>query len=101
MGFVRVASQAADTGLRQVLMLLVLINVFVGIFNLVPLPPLDGGHVAIATYEKVRSLISRRPYQADVSKLLPVAVAVVMLFVAIGVTSLWLDIVKPLSNPFQ
>ena len=100
-GFVRVASQAADTGLRQVLMLLVLINVFVGIFNLVPLPPLDGGHVAIATYEKVRSLISRRPYQADVSKLMPVAVAVVMLFVAIGVTSLWLDIVKPLSNPFQ
>jgi membrane-associated protease RseP (regulator of RpoE activity) len=100
-GFVRVASQAADTGVRQVLLLLVLINVFVGIFNLVPLPPLDGGHVAIATYEKVRSVISGRRYQADVSKLMPVAVAVVMVFIVIGVSSLWLDIFKPLSNPFQ
>ena len=100
-GFVRVASQAADTGARQVLLLLVLINVFVGIFNLVPLPPLDGGHVAIATYEKIRSVIARRPYQADVSKLMPIAVAVVMVFIVIGVSSLWLDIFKPLSNPFQ
>lgn len=100
-GFVRVASQAADTGARQVLLLLVLINVFVGIFNLVPLPPLDGGHVAIATYEKIRSVISGRRYQADVSKLMPVAVAVVTVFIAIGVSSLWLDIFKPLSNPFQ
>lgn len=100
-GFARLASQAADTGIREVLLLLVLINVFVGIFNLVPLPPLDGGHVAIATYEKIRSVIARRPYHADVSKLMPVAVAVVMLFIAIGVSSLWLDIVKPLSNPFE
>jgi len=84
-----------------VLLLLVLINVFVGIFNLVPLPPLDGGHVAIATYEKIRSTISGRRYQADVSKLMPIAVAVVMVFIVIGVSSLWLDIFKPLSNPFQ
>jgi membrane-associated protease RseP (regulator of RpoE activity) len=100
-GFVRVASQAADTGIRQVLLLLVLIIVFVGIFNLVPLPPLDGGHVAIGTYEKIRSMISGRRYQADVSKLMPIAVAVVMVFIVIGVSSLWLDIFKPLSNPFQ
>ena len=34
-----------------------MLNVFIGIFNLVPLLPLDGGHVAIATYEKIRSML--------------------------------------------
>src|SRR5207248_6754769 len=69
-GFVRVASQAADNGLRDVLVLLVAINVFVGVFNLIPLLPLDGGHVAIAIYEKIRSRRGR-PYHADVAKLMP------------------------------
>jgi hypothetical protein len=46
-------------------------------------------------------MISGRRYQADVSKLMPIAVAVVMVFIVIGVSSLWLDIFKPLSNPFQ
>src|SRR5207237_8112512 len=54
-GAVRVAGQAARSGFSDVLILLVLINVFVGLFNLVPLLPLDGGHVAIATYARIRS----------------------------------------------
>ena len=99
-GFVRVASQAANTGLRQVLILLVLINVFVGIFNLVPLLPLDGGHVALATYERIRSRRGK-PYHADVAKLMPLTYAVVFIIVTLGVTALWLDIVKPVANPFQ
>ena len=85
---------------RQVLILLVLINVFVGIFNLVPLLPLDGGHVAVATYERIRSRRGRR-YHADVGKLMPLTYAVVFILVSLGVTALWLDIVRPLSNPFQ
>ena len=96
----RLASQAAHAGLREVLFLLILINVFVGIFNLVPLMPLDGGHVAIATYERIRSRRGK-PYHADVAKLLPLTYGVVILLVAIGVTSLWLDIARPLANPFQ
>jgi membrane-associated protease RseP (regulator of RpoE activity) len=96
----RLASQAAHAGLREVLFLLILINVFVGIFNLVPLLPLDGGHVAIATYERIRSRRGRQ-YHADVAKLLPLTYGVVILLVAIGVTSLWLDIARPLANPFQ
>jgi membrane-associated protease RseP (regulator of RpoE activity) len=99
-GFVRVAGQAADSGMRNVLTLLVLINIFVGLFNLVPLLPLDGGHVAIATYERIRSR-KNRPYRADVSKLLPLTYAVVVLLVTLAATSLWLDIFKPLANPFE
>ncbi len=99
-GFVRVASQAAAAGWREVLTLLLLINVFVGVFNMVPLLPFDGGHVAIATYERLRSRPGRR-YHADVSKAMPVFYAVVVLLVFIAVSSLYLDVVRPLSNPFQ
>jgi len=99
-GFVRVASQAADTGWLQVLTLLFSINIFVGIFNMIPLLPLDGGHVAIATYERLRSRRGRR-YHADISKAMPIYYAVFLAIVFIGITSLYLDVVQPINNPFQ
>ena len=99
-GIVRLAGQAADTGLREVLVLLVAINIFVAIFNMIPLPPFDGGHVAVATYERIRSRKGRR-YHADVAKLMPVAYAVVLLLVFISLSSVYLDIFKPANNPFQ
>ncbi|MGH9189946.1 MAG: M50 family metallopeptidase [Acidimicrobiales bacterium] len=99
-GVVRIAGQAADSGSFFLVYLLVVLNVFVAVFNLVPLLPLDGGHMAIATYERIRSRRDR-PYHADISKLVPVAAAVVAIMLVIGVTSLYLDIVKPVANPFQ
>ncbi|CAN5535144.1 M50 family metallopeptidase [soil metagenome] len=87
---------AADLLFADVLAFLFAINVFVGIFNLVPLLPLDGGHVAIATYERIRSR-KGRAYHADVSKLLPLTYAVVVVLVLVGVTSLYLDIADPIS----
>ncbi|MGH9283294.1 MAG: M50 family metallopeptidase, partial [Acidimicrobiales bacterium] len=99
-GFVRVASQAADTGVREVLALLLSINVFVGVFNMIPLLPLDGGHVAIATYEKLRSRKGRRHY-ADVAKAMPIYYMVFLLILFLGMSSLYLDIVRPIANPFQ
>jgi membrane-associated protease RseP (regulator of RpoE activity) len=90
-GIVRVANQAAKTGISDVLTLLILINIFVGIFNLLPLLPLDGGHVAIATYEAVRSRKGRR-YHVDVTKLMPVTYAVFLLLVFIGGSALFLDV---------
>lgn len=99
-GFVRVASQAADTGWREVLTLLLSINVFVGVFNMIPLLPLDGGHVAIATYERIRSR-KGRPYHADVAKAMPIYYMVFLMIVFLGISSLYLDIVRPIANPFQ
>ena len=96
-GLVRLASSTADSGIRSVLWLLVMINVFVGIFNMVPLPPFDGGHVAVATYEAVRSRKGRR-HMVDMAKLLPVAYLVVLLLVFLGVTSLYLDIFRPIQS---
>jgi membrane-associated protease RseP (regulator of RpoE activity) len=96
-GFVRVAGQAADNSLFAVLGLLIAINLFVGIFNLLPLLPLDGGHVAIAVYEAIRSKVAGRKYQADVAKLMPLTYAVVLLMVFLGASALYLDIVRPLN----
>ena len=68
------------------------INIFIGVFNLVPLLPLDGGHVAIACYEKVRSMFQGgRPYHVDVVKLLPVTYAVVLVLAFLGISLLVLD----------
>jgi membrane-associated protease RseP (regulator of RpoE activity) len=66
---------------------------FIGIFNLLPLLPLDGGHAAMAIYERIRSRPGR-PYHADFAKLLPLTYAVVMVLVVLGVTTMYLDIVN-------
>ncbi|HEX2119605.1 MAG TPA: M50 family metallopeptidase [Acidimicrobiales bacterium] len=99
-GVARIAGQAAESGAFNVIYLLVLLNIFIGVFNLIPLLPLDGGHVAIATYERIRSRAGRR-YQADVGKMMPIAAAVIVVLVLIGVTSIYLDIVQPITNPYQ
>ena len=91
-GVVVLANQATQIGISEVLYLLILINIFVGIFNLVPLLPLDGGHVAIALYEKARSLGRRRPYHADVNKLAPVLYAVLAVLAFYAISSLFLDL---------
>jgi membrane-associated protease RseP (regulator of RpoE activity) len=86
----------ADRGVADLLLFLISINIFIGIFNMVPLLPLDGGHAAIAIYERVRSFGGRR-YMADVSRLLPLTYAFVMLLLLLGVSSLYLDIVDPIG----
>jgi membrane-associated protease RseP (regulator of RpoE activity) len=95
-GAVRLGSSLSDSGLAWFLLFFFQINVFIGIFNMVPLPPLDGGHAIIAIYERIRSRRGLR-YHADVAKLMPLTYAVVMGLVLLGVTSLYLDIVNPVD----
>ena len=75
-------------------LLLAVINISLGLFNLFPLLPFDGGHVVIATYEAVRSRRGKR-YYADVRKLFPVTYAVMVVFLFFVVGSLWLDVFRP------
>jgi membrane-associated protease RseP (regulator of RpoE activity) len=98
-GAARVAGQAVQSGWYAVLMFLFAINVFVGIFNMVPLLPLDGGHVAIATYEKIASMVKGRRVQVDVSRLMPITAAVLAVLVILGLSALYLDIVRPVAGP--
>ncbi|MDQ3304754.1 MAG: RIP metalloprotease [Actinomycetota bacterium] len=93
-GAVQIASQSAN--IAAALYFLFAINVFLGVFNLAPLLPFDGGHVAIATYERLRSRKGKR-YFADVSKLMPLTYAVVALLAFVFVSTVYLDIVNPVS----
>ena len=83
-----------EYGLWAVLEILASINVFVGIFNLFPMLPFDGGHAAIATYERIRSR-GGRVYRANVEKLWPVTVAVLGMLLFLTFTGLYLDITRP------
>ena len=70
-GVVQTANDAVQAGVGEFLYFLVLINIFFGVFNLFPMLPLDGGHVAIAVYEKIRTGRRKVMYHADVAKLMP------------------------------
>lgn len=91
-----VARIGVGLDLEPLLVLYVAINVFVGLFNLVPMLPLDGGHALIATYERLRSWGGRRHF-ADITRLLPLTYMVVLFLVAVGLGALWLDISDPID----
>ncbi len=81
------------------LALLIAINIVFGILNMLPMIPLDGGHVAIAAYEWIRTKKGQVYYRADITKLFPVAfmfLAFLGLFVLSGV---FLDITHPIQYP--
>lgn len=99
-GFGRLASQAVAAGWVQTFLLLILINVFIGIFNLIPLLPFDGGHAAIAIYEWIASGVRRRRVQVDVAKLMPVTFLVLAVLAFLFLSTLFLDVKSPIANPF-
>ena len=95
-GGARLAGEAVQAGAWDFMFgILVVFNVFVGILNLVPLPPLDGGHLAVLAYEKIRG---RKP---DVRKLVPLTTAVAGFIVLLAVSLIYIDITNPLPNPFR
>ncbi len=100
-GAARLGVDLTREGIAPALGFLAMLNLFIGMFNLIPLLPFDGGHIAIATYERVRELLRRdgRRYFTDVGRLLPLTYAVVALLVMIGLSSFYLDFVNPVHLP--
>jgi membrane-associated protease RseP (regulator of RpoE activity) len=66
------------------------VTVFIGVVNLVPLPPLDGGHLLLLVWEK----LSGR--QADYRKLVPISAAVIVFLSIFAIATVFLDITEPL-----
>lgn len=92
----RLAGQAAGSGNFDLLLgFLAALNVFVGILNILPLPPLDGGHLAVLGIEKLtgRSI--------DVRKLIPITAVVAGLLILLFLSLTYVDIVDPIPNPFR
>lgn len=87
-----VGQSAEQGGLENVLFLLGFVTIFVGLLNLLPLPPFDGGHLAVLLIERIRGRA------IDMRKLIPVsAVVMTFLILFVGATML-LDVVKPIPT---
>jgi membrane-associated protease RseP (regulator of RpoE activity) len=97
-GVVRVTAQAAKQGPELVFLLLAGVNIFIGIFNLFPLLPFDGGHVVIAIYERLRSRRGRR-YHADVARMLPAIYPVMAVLLFVFASTIILDVSQPINLP--
>lgn len=95
-GVARIGADLSEDGMAGFLLLLAFVNISIGVLNMLPLLPLDGGHAAIATYERIRSVGGRR-HMADVSRLLPLTYAVFMVLVLVGASAIYLDIVDPIG----
>jgi membrane-associated protease RseP (regulator of RpoE activity) len=85
-----------------VLLLIASLNIFVGVFNMLPLLPLDGGHVAIVIWERIRAAFARLrgrpdPGLVDISKVLPVCFSIFIIVMFFGLILVAADIVNPLK----
>jgi membrane-associated protease RseP (regulator of RpoE activity) len=102
-GASRLGGEAIEAGLPEVfLMIFISLNIFIGIFNLLPLLPVDGGHIAIAWFEKIRSWIyaglkKPDPGRVDYYKLMPLTYAVILIGGAFTLLTITADVVNPIS----
>jgi membrane-associated protease RseP (regulator of RpoE activity) len=83
-----------------VLLIIASLNIFVGAFNLLPLLPLDGGHLAVVIYERIRYWLARLfrrpdPGPVDYRRLVPLSVGVFALLVGVGLLLIMADLVNP------
>ena len=100
------AAVAANVGWQYkvsfVLLLIASLNIFVGAFNMLPLLPLDGGHVAAIVWERIRAWYARLrgrpdPGLVDMAKLLPVSFSIFAVVMIFGVALILADIVNPVN----
>ena len=85
-----------------VLLLIASLNIFVGAFNLLPLLPLDGGHIAVIIYERIRAWFARLrgrpdPGLANMAKFVPVSFSLFVVLIFFSLTLVLADIVNPVS----
>ena len=99
-----VSAEGVEAGLKvlEVLTLLAGLNLFLFLFNLIPLLPLDGGYVAGALWEGTKRGWARArhrpdPGPVDVAKGLPLAYAISAVLIAMGALLVYADIVKPIT----
>jgi membrane-associated protease RseP (regulator of RpoE activity) len=97
-GIVDVGGELVGGNVWALLGLLGVINLIVALFNLIPLPPFDGGHAAVAIYEQIASKIRRRQVRVDYRKLIPVTALVLVVFLTLGLSAMFLDVRRILTG---
>ena len=89
-----------------VLVIFAQLNIVLGTLNMLPLPPLDGGHVAVLLVEEGVNVVRRMRgrsarWRLDPAVITPIALVVILFFVVLSMTALYVDIVKPASDLLQ
>jgi membrane-associated protease RseP (regulator of RpoE activity) len=100
----QIAQAHVSIGERVANLMLIIaqVNFFVGVFNMLPLLPLDGGHIAIVGYETARRRVygwfgRPDPGRVDLMKIMPVTYAVVALFIGLSLLLIYAGIVNPIK----
>lgn len=108
-GVARVSGQAIGDGeltaaerISTFLLIIASLNIFVGVFNLLPILPLDGGHMAVAIVDEVRALFAKlrgrpRPAGIDVTVLTPVTMVVFVILASLTLLLLVADVINPVT----
>lgn len=98
-GVAMLGSDLSSENLSNLITFLALLNIFIGIFNLFPMLPFDGGHVVIACYEKFQEMRRRtgERYLSDVSRIAPIAYVLIAVLAVVGLLAMFLDITKGVS----
>jgi membrane-associated protease RseP (regulator of RpoE activity) len=111
-GVARVSGQTAETDklttrekIATFVLIIASLNLFVGMFNLLPLLPLDGGHMAVAIADGVRNIWAKRrglpkPLPFDVEKLAPLTMVVFIFMAGLSLLLLTADIFNPIRLNF-
>ena len=78
------------------------LNIFVGVFNLLPILPLDGGHMAVAIADEIRAFFARlrgrpRPAPIDVTVLTPITMVVFVILATLTLLLLVADVINPVT----
>ena len=106
-GVARVSGEAVGSDkltpmerLATFLLIVASLNIFVGVFNLLPILPLDGGHMAVAIADEIRAFIARlrgrpRPAPIDVTVLTPITMVVFVILACLTLLLLVADVINP------
>lgn len=94
-GLARLSNQVSHTSWYDALLLLAAINLALALFNALPVPPLDGGHVMLVLYQRIRG----KAVPAQVVHW--TTIIVLAIFASIALASGMLDIIHPAANPFH
>ncbi|MBS1836300.1 MAG: site-2 protease family protein [Actinobacteria bacterium] len=98
-GIVLLGSELTAESWSNIVGLLIGLNIMLGVLNLIPLLPFDGGHVAIAVYEKAQELRRRqtRRYLSDVTNMVRIAYPVIAVLGVLFLAATYLDLTKGVS----
>lgn len=108
-GVARVSGQAVGSEkltplerLATFILIVASLNIFVGIFNLLPILPLDGGHMAVAIADEIRAFFARlrgrpRPAPIDVTVLTPITMVVFVVLATLTLLLLVADVINPVT----